>query len=192
MTRCKHGMLHPDKTCGFCRGMIPSENQTKTYFGHEKAPGIGYRPTVSRQQSYVFEREIEVNEVTRKEEVMDLKEGAEMCPICHVNESPGVRVDNGEPKMCGECRRKAAAEGARKKAEREKQNIPDCSSTKVNLPPDDQVSTKPSPDIWIQAMVELQSMLREHVQKCRDIHQTMILLKDATGVEFEVKMPSLA
>jgi LEA14-like dessication related protein len=107
--------------------MIPDKKQTKTYTGAEKDPGIGYRPTVSRQQSYAFEREIEVTErVTRKE----------------------IRV---EPKAKQEVKTPTA----------------------------------------LQVLQLMQQRIDDHISEVRRLHLGMMIVREVSGVEYEVKMPSL-
>ncbi len=100
-----------------------------------------------------------------------------MCPKGCGRPSPGLRGD-GQPKICKECKAERMREiqgRPAKPAQNIQENIPE---------PKDQ-------NPYLRTMDELQALLKDHINKAREIHETMVSLKRVSGVEYEIKALSL-
>lgn len=184
---------------------MTAKNQTRIYAGDEREHGISpacMPLSAMRMNSVKLDLEIPVRErattsaepITSKEEVMEeeLK-----CPKCGKNPSPGIRVDNGQPKQCKQCKSDTMREIIKNRAEPGQnihENIPDRSSTidqsdkKARSP--ERVNLGKGPTA-LQTLTILQGRIDELVSEIRRLHIGMMVIREVSGLEYEVKMPSL-
>lgn len=97
---------------------------------------------------------------------------------------------DGSPGVCHKCRSEAMSE-AMKAAKGKKKENPDERSSKNGQFDKKTRSPIPKSDLWLEVMEELQARLKDRIQEARDIHRTMILVKEMYGVDFRIEALSL-